>query len=79
MVFYYDNGMILLYRLRQRIGRKTHQRISWDYWFKKVLYYQVALVYMLTRLVTNVSQVSTLFIKKCICHIVIVLKCYKLM
>lgn len=32
-------------------------RISWGYWFRKVLYYQVAVVYMLTRLVTNVSQV----------------------
>ncbi|XP_074584786.1 uncharacterized protein LOC141840637 [Curcuma longa] len=30
--------------------------ISWTHWFKKILYYQVALVYMLTRLVTNVSQ-----------------------
>ncbi|KAG6512807.1 major facilitator superfamily domain-containing protein 12-like isoform X1 [Zingiber officinale] len=30
--------------------------ISWTHWFKKILYYQVALVYMLTRLVANVSQ-----------------------
>jgi len=36
---------------------KSLSRISWAYWFKKVLYYQVALVYTLTRLVTNVSQV----------------------
>ncbi|KAI3966248.1 hypothetical protein MKW92_034145 [Papaver armeniacum] len=40
---------------------KIHQRIPWDYWFKKVLYYQVALVYMLTRLVTNVSQAFLAF------------------
>ncbi|TYK10478.1 major facilitator superfamily domain-containing protein 12 [Cucumis melo var. makuwa] len=31
-------------------------RISWSYWFKKVLYYQVALAYVLTRLIVNVSQ-----------------------
>uniref|UniRef100_A0A0A8Y4F5 Major facilitator superfamily (MFS) profile domain-containing protein n=1 Tax=Arundo donax TaxID=35708 RepID=A0A0A8Y4F5_ARUDO len=36
-------------------------RISWAYWFKKVLYYQVALVYTLTRLVTNVSQALLAF------------------
>ncbi|KAF8025409.1 hypothetical protein BT93_F2289 [Corymbia citriodora subsp. variegata] len=36
-------------------------RISWDYWFKKVLYYQVALVYVLTRLVVNVSQAYLAF------------------
>ncbi|MCL7042168.1 hypothetical protein MKW94_024233, partial [Papaver nudicaule] len=40
---------------------KIHQRIPWDYWFKKVLYYQVALVYMLTRLITNVSQALLAF------------------
>ncbi|KAI3873099.1 hypothetical protein MKX03_031475 [Papaver bracteatum] len=40
---------------------KIHQRIPWDYWFKKVLYYQVALVYMLTRLITNVSQAFLAF------------------
>jgi Na+/melibiose symporter-like transporter len=31
-------------------------RPSFKIWFKKVLYYQVAAVYMLTRLTTNVSQ-----------------------
>ncbi|CAN6175968.1 unnamed protein product [Urochloa humidicola] len=40
----------------QRCVDKNLFRISWAYWFKKVLYYQVALVYTLTRLVTNVSQ-----------------------
>ncbi|KMZ62392.1 Major facilitator superfamily protein [Zostera marina] len=37
------------------------KRIPWIYWFKKTLYYQVALVYMLTRLVTNVSQALLAF------------------
>ncbi|KAG0545538.1 hypothetical protein BDA96_02G369800 [Sorghum bicolor] len=40
---------------------KSLSRISWAYWFKKVLYYQVALVYTLTRLVTNVSQAFLAF------------------
>ncbi|XP_062187378.1 uncharacterized protein LOC133890819 isoform X2 [Phragmites australis] len=40
----------------QHCEDKSLSRISWAYWFKKVLYYQVALVYTLTRLVTNVSQ-----------------------
>ncbi|WVZ66474.1 hypothetical protein U9M48_015685 [Paspalum notatum var. saurae] len=40
---------------------KSLSRISWDYWFKKVLYYQVALVYTMTRLVTNVSQAFLAF------------------
>ncbi|KAL2616766.1 hypothetical protein AAZV13_08G147100 [Glycine max] len=35
--------------------------ISWDYWFKRILYYQVALVYVLTRLVLNVSQAYLAF------------------
>ncbi|XP_028097045.1 major facilitator superfamily domain-containing protein 12-like [Camellia sinensis] len=43
-------------RLKQGVQGKNCSRISWSYWFKKVLYYQVALVYVLTRLVTNVSQ-----------------------
>jgi hypothetical protein len=38
---------------------KKKARISWSYWFKKALYYQVALLYMLARLITNVSQVDT--------------------
>lgn len=40
---------------------KSLSRISWGYWFKKVLYYQIALVYTLTRLVTNVSQAFLAF------------------
>ncbi|KAF9596360.1 hypothetical protein IFM89_009708 [Coptis chinensis] len=40
---------------------KVRQRISWAHWFKKVLYYQVAVLYMLTRLVTNVSQALLAF------------------
>ncbi|CAN6199574.1 unnamed protein product [Urochloa humidicola] len=40
---------------------KNLSRISWAYWFKKVLYYQVALVYTMTRLVTNVSQAFLAF------------------
>ncbi|KAJ3674596.1 hypothetical protein LUZ60_005212 [Juncus effusus] len=43
-------------KLKQEIQCKRLSRISWAHWFKKALYYQVALVYMLTRLVTNVSQ-----------------------
>ncbi|KAF8403952.1 hypothetical protein HHK36_012059 [Tetracentron sinense] len=48
-------------RLKQGMQGKNHQRISWAHWFKKVLYYQVALVYVLTRLVTNVSQALLAF------------------
>ncbi|XP_009782044.1 uncharacterized protein [Nicotiana sylvestris] len=40
---------------------KGYVRISWMYWFKKTLYHQVALVYLLTRLVTNVSQAFLAF------------------
>ncbi|KAE8667055.1 major facilitator superfamily domain-containing protein 12-like isoform X3 [Hibiscus syriacus] len=36
-------------------------RISWTYWFLKILYYQVALVYTLTRLALNVSQAYLAF------------------
>lgn len=43
-------------RLKHCIPGKVYARIEWTYWFHKVLYYQVALVYVLTRLVTNVSQ-----------------------
>ncbi|RYQ95650.1 hypothetical protein Ahy_B08g090991 isoform D [Arachis hypogaea] len=46
-------------RLKVGVHGSVHARISWVYWFKRVLYYQVALVYVLTRLVLNVSQVST--------------------
>eukprot|EP01018_Ginkgo_biloba_P021025 Gb_40275 [translate_table: standard] len=48
-------------RLRHHKQPKGSKRISWFFWFKKVLYYQVALVYMLTRLVTNVSQALLAF------------------
>ncbi|CAI9103258.1 OLC1v1001709C1 [Oldenlandia corymbosa var. corymbosa] len=48
-------------RLNQDVGSTTSVRISWTYWFKKILYYQVALVYVLTRLVTNVSQAFLAF------------------
>ncbi|KAL8495874.1 hypothetical protein ACS0TY_019841 [Phlomoides rotata] len=43
-------------RLKREAHEKGYARISWTYWFSKLLYYQVALVYLLTRLVTNVSQ-----------------------
>lgn len=46
-------------RLKTEAHEKGYARISWTYWFRKLLYHQVALVYVLTRLVTNVSQVST--------------------
>ncbi|KAK3028539.1 hypothetical protein RJ639_037708 [Escallonia herrerae] len=48
-------------RLKQGVLGKSYVRISWTYWFKKVLYYQVALVYVFTRLVTNVSQALLAF------------------
>ncbi|XP_078429923.1 uncharacterized protein LOC144701963 isoform X2 [Wolffia australiana] len=47
-------------QLKQQHG-KEYERVSWTYWFRKVLYYQVALIYMLTRLVTNVSQALLAF------------------
>ncbi|KAL2895426.1 Major facilitator superfamily domain-containing protein 12 [Bienertia sinuspersici] len=43
-------------RLKHCVPGKVYARIEWTYWFHKVLYYQVALVYVLARLVTNVSQ-----------------------
>ncbi|KAK9056062.1 hypothetical protein SSX86_027149 [Deinandra increscens subsp. villosa] len=43
-------------RLKEDSRGHNYQKISWTYWFKKVLYYQVALVYVFTRLITNVSQ-----------------------
>ncbi|GMH05898.1 hypothetical protein Nepgr_007738 [Nepenthes gracilis] len=48
-------------RLKQDIRVKGHARILWAYWFSKLLYYQVALIYVLTRLVTNVSQAFLAF------------------
>ncbi|KAK3169118.1 hypothetical protein Dsin_000005 [Dipteronia sinensis] len=48
-------------RLKIGLGGNNDARISWTYWFKKVLNYQVAIVYMLTRLVQNVSQAYLAF------------------
>ncbi|OMO72341.1 hypothetical protein CCACVL1_17851 [Corchorus capsularis] len=48
-------------RSKRDIHGNIHARISWTYWFKKILYYQVALVYLLTRLVLNVSQAYLAF------------------
>ncbi|KAL2461351.1 Major facilitator superfamily protein [Abeliophyllum distichum] len=48
-------------RLKKEARAKGYARISWTYWFKKILYYQVAIVYVLTRLVTNVSQAFLAF------------------
>ncbi|XP_048323207.1 uncharacterized protein LOC107434079 isoform X2 [Ziziphus jujuba] len=48
-------------RLKVGIQGNSHARISWTYWFKRVLYYQVAIVYVLTRLVLNVSQAYLAF------------------
>ncbi|KAL5760592.1 hypothetical protein ACOSP7_019106 [Xanthoceras sorbifolium] len=48
-------------RLKIGLQGNSYARISWTYWFKKVLYYQVALVYMFTRLVLNVSQAYLAF------------------
>ncbi|KAL8140270.1 hypothetical protein V2J09_006291 [Rumex salicifolius] len=48
-------------RLNQGIEGKEYTRIMWTYWFRKLLYYQVAFVYVLTRLVTNVSQAFLAF------------------
>lgn len=47
--------------LKKQSQLKKHTRIAWAHWFRKVLYYQVAVVYMLTRLVTNVSQALLAF------------------
>ncbi|XP_009365055.2 major facilitator superfamily domain-containing protein 12 [Pyrus x bretschneideri] len=48
-------------RLKVSAQGNSSSRISWTYWFKKVLYYQVAIVYVLTRLVVNVSQAYLAF------------------
>ncbi|XP_047951409.1 major facilitator superfamily domain-containing protein 12-like isoform X1 [Salvia hispanica] len=48
-------------RLKREAHEKGYTRISWTYWFRKLLYHQVALVYVLTRLVTNVSQAFLAF------------------
>ncbi|XP_021911730.1 major facilitator superfamily domain-containing protein 12-like isoform X1 [Carica papaya] len=47
--------------LKIGVRGNSHARISWVYWFQKVLYYQVAVVYLLTRLVLNVSQAYLAF------------------
>ncbi|XP_021626373.1 major facilitator superfamily domain-containing protein 12 isoform X2 [Manihot esculenta] len=47
-------------RLKISVHGDCYSRISWTYWFKKILYYQVGLVYLLTRLVQNVSQVPAI-------------------
>uniref|UniRef100_A0A803Q7W2 Major facilitator superfamily domain-containing protein 12-like n=1 Tax=Cannabis sativa TaxID=3483 RepID=A0A803Q7W2_CANSA len=47
--------------LKIGVQGSRHERIAWSYWFKRVLYYQVAVVYMLTRLVVNVSQAYLAF------------------
>lgn len=48
-------------RLQMDVHGKARGRISWAYWFKRVLYYQVALIYVLTRLIVNVSQAYLAF------------------
>ncbi|EPS59948.1 hypothetical protein M569_14857, partial [Genlisea aurea] len=48
-------------RLIREVHEKGHVRLSWTYWFNKLLYYQVATVYVVTRLVTNVSQAFLAF------------------
>jgi hypothetical protein len=49
-------------RLRIDLKETSRARIPWVYWFRKILYYQVAMVYLLTRLVLNVSQVGFCFL-----------------
>ncbi|KAH0882258.1 hypothetical protein HID58_058354 [Brassica napus] len=48
-------------RLRINLRESNRTRIPWAYWFRKILYYQVAVVYLLTRLVLNVSQAYLAF------------------
>jgi Na+/melibiose symporter-like transporter len=48
-------------RLRIDLKETSRARIPWVYWFRKILYYQVAMVYLLTRLVLNVSQAYLAF------------------
>ncbi|CAJ2659019.1 unnamed protein product [Trifolium pratense] len=48
-------------RLQMDVHGRARGRISWAYWFKRVLYYQVALIYLLTRLIVNVSQAYLAF------------------
>uniref|UniRef100_A0A2P2LCN6 Major facilitator superfamily domain-containing protein 12 isoform X2 n=1 Tax=Rhizophora mucronata TaxID=61149 RepID=A0A2P2LCN6_RHIMU len=48
--------MVLQCRLKISVHGNSCARVPWNYWFRKILYYQVGLVYVLTRLVQNVSQ-----------------------
>ncbi|KAF2319329.1 hypothetical protein GH714_014835 [Hevea brasiliensis] len=48
-------------RLKISVHGNCCSRVSWTYWFKKILYYQVGIVYLLTRLVQNVSQAYLAF------------------
>ncbi|XP_010506343.1 PREDICTED: major facilitator superfamily domain-containing protein 12-like isoform X1 [Camelina sativa] len=48
-------------RLRIDLKESCRARIPWSHWFRKILYYQVAMVYLLTRLVLNVSQAYLAF------------------
>lgn len=48
-------------RLKVGVQGSRHARISWSYWFNRTLYYQVAIVYVLMRLVVNVSQAYLAF------------------
>lgn len=54
----YSSQLFFFCRSKVGVQGNSHARIAWAYWFKRVLYYEVATVYVLTRLVTNVSQVS---------------------
>ncbi len=42
-------------------SKEFANKVGVDMWFSKLLYYQVATVYVLTRLTINVSQVIMLF------------------
>nr|POE95636.1 isoform 4 of major facilitator superfamily domain-containing protein 12 [Quercus suber] len=48
-------------RSRVRAQGNFHVRIAWAFWFKRVLYYEVAIVYVLARLIVNVSQAYLAF------------------
>ncbi|KAJ3673828.1 hypothetical protein LUZ60_005820 [Juncus effusus] len=48
-------------QLNQHVSGTNTTKITCLHWFRKVLYFQVALVYMLTRLITNVSQSLLVF------------------
>ncbi|KAJ7949075.1 Major facilitator superfamily domain-containing protein 12 [Quillaja saponaria] len=48
-------------RLKVCVQSEDNARISWFYWFERILYFQVALVYVLTRLILNVSQAYLAF------------------